>query len=195
MNRFSNPPLPHVLGSAVLLAFFLTGVPEAEGQALFGVQYDEDTFQRMIEAERPITSKALGKTLGREGRLLYKGNRPTRARFVISFAGGKDKRHRPAVTEPFKLEPGRHATSEHFPGGTWLALFKKAFPGGTWFPLDTYAPDDARWDEKRGIINGIYDRLNRNQVGLVLALIPANKRERGEARIRPLELVLRPADR
>lgn len=193
MNYSSTASFAFLPGSVLLLVVLLAGPPEARAQTLFGVQYDEDTLQRMTETERPLTSKALSSVLAREGHLVYKGKRPARARFVVLFAGTKGKMLERAASEPFTLEPGRHATSEHFPGGTWRALFNKAFPGGTWFPLDTYAPKDARWDEKRGIINGIYDRLKRNQVGLVLALVPASRREQGEAQIRPLELVLRAA--
>jgi hypothetical protein len=189
---------------ALVLALLVAGAPVAHAQIIFAVDLSDEgkeavtdpdqmaperTERRRIDRKRTERSrispervdpervdarKLLG-LLAEEGRAVYKGKRPVRARQIVFILGREGEVRQRIEGESFVLEPGVHPLGRHFPSDIFLALFEKAFPDST-FDIERLFPDSI-FDSEERFPDSLFDgmRLKDGQVGIVLALAPVDE--------------------
>ena len=186
--------------SVLLLGAFLFAgaVPvAAHAQIIFDAHLSDRGREAITDPDRMNGKKLLG-LLAEEGRFVYEGKRPVKARLVVFFAGPSGT-GKTMAGKPFVLKPGTHPMGRHLSADSFLALFEKAFPDDYFFPDGHFFPDgyffpDSAFDSKVRFPDSTFEEMNLGdrQAGLVIALVPADEDLREKVQSRPMGLGLSP---
>jgi hypothetical protein len=97
--------------------------------------------------------------------------------------------------EPFELEPGMHRADKVLDDIGFASLLEEASPGDDLaLEVPLYSFPDSLFDPEERFPDPLFDEMEveEDEVGIILALAPADKELNAEVRSHPMGLVLIP---
>lgn len=176
------------LTAFLLLLLFVWGPTQALAQIIFETTLSERGQKMVTDCENMAQ---LAEIVGEHGIIIFEGERPVMAKQIVFVVGERGEVKERFASEAFKLEPGKHRLSEHFPRERFLALFGELSSEGYSLAANeenyitgfgSFSPYDNRVVTDRALEEM---RLDRGQEALILAVQPEDTRDKEMIRLRP----------
>ena len=190
----------------LLAAFLCIGLaPAAHAQIIFGVQLSEKGVEAVKEKAvtdpENMNAEMLLGLLAREGQFIYEGEEPVMAKQIVFIVSQDGRVHERIESKPFNLKPGVQPAGEYLSGDAFLAPLAEALHSEEgvfveWFRISPIKGSALSSDSERRFPDTIFDEmdLRDRQVGLVLALAPADEEMLERVRFQPAGFAFAPLE-
>lgn len=213
MNAFTKRPARYTFGSVLhprrtstllaigaLLAVLFVVVPAAHAQIIFGIQLSERGQEAITDPDR-MDAKGLLGLLAEEGRFVYRGEKPVMAKQIVFIVGEHGERRKRIESKPFELEPGAHPVGKYVSGDEFFAPLEDALAPQEgvlveWFRLPSDEASTLTSDAEKRFSDSVFGEmgLKDRQVGVVMALVPAEKEMLEQVQFQPVGFAFAPLE-